>query len=279
MPAIITKSNKTNQAVHFVDFYKTSNVLYYGIGRSTPWTNEVNPPAALVATSEETAAYDALEGAHKVDPKDIVPVVPRKTWTVGTEYVTKDLAIANTQATNFYVVTSNAEVYMCESKDLTGSTYANPPLSVNEPTGTGIVNTSDGYTWKFLYDLSIYDSSTLLSTNWLPVNYADHISTLQTSSGDIHAAKTLDCNACLVRGSISDIALNTNITYRQVTIISNPLASDGVTLASAVDYTKPVDPTFPEWTLYSGDILYIDNRSPITRTFGQNEEMYTVIEF
>jgi len=279
MPAIITKSNKQNQAINFVDFYKSTNVLYYGIGKSTPWANEVNPSAPIPNTSEELSAFDALEGAHKVDAKDIVPVVPRKTWANGVEYVTKDLTIVDTHLTNFYVVTSNNEVYICESKDVSGSTYANPPLSVTEPTGTGIVDTADGYIWKFLYDLSVYDSNQLLSVNWLPVNYADHISTLQTSSGDVNAVKTLDCNACLVRGSISDIALNTNITYRQVTIISNPLVSDGVTLASAVDYTKPVDPTFPEWTLYSGDILYIDNRSPITRTFGQNEEMYTVIEF
>jgi len=275
MAAILSYSNKLAQAKAFIDNHKSTNVLYYGIGHSVPWTNETNPPAPVASIFEEKTVFGDLLGAHLVNTKDIVPVVPRKDWTINTEYFLKDDTIANTHSIDFYILTSNNEVYLCNSKTSAGT------LSTVEPTGTGvggIVDTGDGYTWKFLYDINAYDAANLMNTTWMPVNYSDHISTLQTSSGDTNAIRTLDANAVLVYTKIGDLDLPSGITYRQVSIIENPLEANS-NPATAPNYSQPADPTNPDWLTDSGSILYIDNRPPITRNIGQNEEFFTVLEF
>jgi len=280
MTAIVKDQFRVNNAAGFVDQFDTiptvTDHLYATIGKSTAWADDLNPPVPTNSASEATQAWADMIGAHKVLPSDVCLVIPRIDWAASTEYFVDDATLLTPWEKETYALTSSFRVYKVATKDLSGTTYANPPLSVNEPTGTGTgITTSDGYTWDFLYDLAAYDYTALLNNLWLPVNYGDKISSLQTSSGDVNAHQTLDAKYSMIRAELLSTDFPTGIEYRQIAIVANPLLADGTTPATGTNYTSPAT----ELTTESGLTYYIENRSPIVRTIGQNEELNMIIEF
>jgi len=280
MTAIVKDQFRVGNAAKFVDQFDTiptvTDHLYVTIGKNTAWADDLNPPTPSNAAIETTQAWADMLGAHKVLPSDVCMVIPRIDWTVSTEYFVYDSTLANPWVNETYVLTSSFRVYRVASKDTSGSTYANPPLSVNEPVGSGTgITTSDGYTWDFMYDLAAYDYTALLNNLWIPVNYGDKISTLQTSNGDVNAYKTLNAKFVMVRAELLSTDFPTGIEYRQIALVSNPLLADGTTPATGTNYASPAT----ELTTESGLTYYLENRSPIVRTVGQNEELNMIIEF
>lgn len=276
MSAIITAPFRIRMAKNFVDKYapvSSADNLYLCVGGSTPWTNELQPPAPVNSETERQAFWADILGAHLISKTDIVPVVPRIDWTVNTEYFTYDPTSQTPWATNFYVMNSQFYVYSVETKAAAGT------LSTVEPTGTGInsiVDTGDGYTWRFLYDLSTYDQTNLLSANWLPVNYGAMLkeTTLQQQSGDVNAVDRLFAKYVMLRAKLLDTDISTAITYRKISIIESPqLAAGGQ--ATATNYVNPS----VEFAANSGTMLYLENIPPVSRKTGQFEEIKIIIEF
>ena len=198
MPAIITSKFRLNNADQFKEsFSEASPTLYYlGIGRAQEFGTLTRPDARTEYEGTETAPvtpgdsvlnefknYDDLLAVKKITGSDVSNVIPRRNWTSGTtydiyrhdyeEYVTGSTTTritANSGATTlfdstFYVKTSANRVYKC--LDNAGNT-----ASLNEPTGTStsVIETADGYKWKYMYTLSASEQANFLSTDFMGVS-------------------------------------------------------------------------------------------------------------
>jgi len=73
-------------------------------------------------------------------------------------------AIQKLEDTNYYVMTEDYNVYKCLDNN-------NGALSTIKPTGTQVspIYTSDGYTWKFMYNVPIALRNKFMSEDYIPV--------------------------------------------------------------------------------------------------------------
>ena len=198
MPAIITNKFRINNSEQFHEsFTEASPNIYYlglarpqaygtstrGDGRTDYEGTDANPVTPSDTVVTEFSAFDDLLAAKKITSSDVSFAVPRRNWATGTtydiyrhdygEYTTGSTSTKNTanggattlHDANFYVLTSDRNVYKCiDNDDNTASTI--------EPTGTGnaIITTADGYKWKYMYTMSASQQSNFLSTDFMAVS-------------------------------------------------------------------------------------------------------------
>ena len=232
MPAIITSKFRLNNADQFKEsFSETSPTLYYlGIGRAQEFGTLTRPDARTDYEGTETAPvtpgdsvlnefknYDDLLAVKKITGSDVANVIPRRNWTSGTtydiyrhdyeEYVTGSTTTrvtANSGATTlfdstFYVKTSANRVYKC--LDNAGNT-----ASLNEPTGTStsVIETADGYKWKYMYTLSASEQANFLSTDFMGVSTDSTVSSAAVDGAlDIVKIKTAGSSYTVSGGATS----------------------------------------------------------------------------
>jgi len=271
---ITTPFNILN-AYSFLDNFNSTpsfeNYLYVAIGRETIWPDDNLPPSPTNAPDQRTDMWDDMIGVQKVAATDLALMIPRIDWQSGTEYDVFDPSSTTAFDDNFYVVNSEYRVYKVLTK-----TPDPGAVTVTEPLGHNNgnpINTGDGYTWQFLYDIGLADIQNLVNSGWVPVNVLDNVSSEQTLYGDLLAYKTLGAKYLLVRAKLEDTGLPTTVTYRQIALVVNPYESGGVTAATASIYLKAA------LELYSGDMIHLENRKPITRNIGQSETVQLIVEF
>ena len=266
MPSVIRQAQRVFEAKSFADKFNaipTTDRLYVGISGTSPWVNESLPPIPLDNRNEDTKFWNELIGLHKVAINDLVVVCPRITWTAGTQYGTIDPSLVNPWSALTYFVTSQNNVYR----------VLNAPAGVTstiEPTHTGgIVTDAEGYTFEFLYTVSSYNVVNIMTNKWLPIE--------PTVSKDVLA--DLNAKYVLIRAKILDTDLPVNVTYRQIGLLINPLqgtASPGnpITATNVINTTPGT-----EIEIGSGQLVRIENRSPLTRVAQQSEVIILEIEF
>jgi hypothetical protein len=196
MPAIITNKFRIHMAEQFQESFSeaASNTYYLGIGRPQPYGTltrpdartdnqgtDANPITPADSVIEETKVYDDLLAVKKISSSDISFVVPRRNWTSGTVYdyyrhdygnritgttttQTSDSGATTLFDATFYVRTADNRVYKCLDNN-GGATVSDEPTS----TSTSVVETSDGYKWKFMYTLTAAQQSSFLSTDFMAV--------------------------------------------------------------------------------------------------------------
>ena len=143
---------------------KKSQILYLCIGNSKPWPNDepIYPPDNV-----QHLRYDLQRnfiGCVKVDAGSMCHVTNRYDWTEGTVYDMWRDTDVDMYEKMFYVLTSDYNVYKC--------LYNNKgSVSRVEPRGFSTIpfTTSDGYTWKYMYTVSLGDANKFLTANYMPV--------------------------------------------------------------------------------------------------------------
>jgi len=198
MPAIITSKFRRNNAQAFSSSFSGSsaNVYYLGIGKPSPFgtknrpdgrTDNLGSDSAPItpadSPTDEYATFDDLLAVKRITSSDVSFACPRINWTSGTVYDyyrhdygnritgTTSVQSANSGATNlydsnFYVLNGNFQVYKCLDNN-------NNAQSVNEPTGENpnlILQTADGYKWKYMYTMSASAQANFLSTDFMGVS-------------------------------------------------------------------------------------------------------------
>ncbi len=198
MPAIITNKFRINNSEQFHEsFTEASPNIYYlglarpqaygtstrGDGRTDYEGTDANPVTPSDTVVTEFSAFDDLLAAKKITSSDVSFAVPRRNWATGTtydiyrhdygEYTTGSTSTKNTanggaitlHDANFYVLTSDRNVYKCIDND-------SNTASTIEPTGTGntVITTADGYKWKYMYTMSASQQSNFLSTDFMAVS-------------------------------------------------------------------------------------------------------------
>ena len=248
--------------------------LYIGLSRTTAWADDTNPPTPTDTADAEAEFWSELIGVQNVDVTDIRFVAPRVNWTSGTEYYVFDAASATAFSDDFYVINGNLEVYTCVAKSGPGITASVEPTGHNN--GANIV-TGDGFTWKFLYKVTLAEFNDMMTDSWMVVNWdtSDVISD-QYNFGDVDAYKTLGAKYVMIRTDLVDASSgglpDAGIIYRQVAVIYDPLDNGSSLLTSTIALPAGL-------TTGSGDMVYLENKSPISRNIGQSETVKLVLEF
>jgi hypothetical protein len=279
----IANANNYRLAISSVD--PDPNYLYLWFGRNSAWTDENNPPTPLNSITDEFETRSNIIGAKKITITNTCFVVPRYNWETGTVYSQYDADDDDLFSKDFYVLTSSDNVYKC----LDNNTGA---VSTVQPTGTSTssIETGDGYSWKFMYNLSSSVRENFLTNDWLPVPSGGQKTAFQTTveTTATYAAGTPvgghGYNAVEELGAVylmisqnfdadEDGVFPVNDDYRQFGLWNNPLLVDGTTPADGTAYVAA------SLDLNSGSIQYVENRKLITRDSEQAENIYLVLEF
>ena len=208
MAAIITSNFRTVNASHFKEQIEGSSV-YVGIGKSDVWslttsdttdTTPTIPEDNLEQLGEARANFIAMK---KIISADIAHVVPRHTWTSGNSYYSWDSDDASIFDKAFYIITSEFKVYKCIIAG-GGASSIQPTQTLTAPTAE-----SDGYTWKYMYTVSVADAEKFLTNSYMPVK------TVSLAASAVVAVASTTATIILTE-TVSDIHVGMTVTGTNV---------------------------------------------------------------
>ena len=260
--------------------------IYLFIGKHTPWdssdtvsgagdlTNDMNPPIPSDTVQNiDFELWRNMIAAKKVNPSDVKHVIPRHDWSLNndgsgkiyTQYDDLNKSLFNSSYAPFYVFTDDFNVYKCISNNY-GS------LSTVKPTGVDtsqMIETSDGYVWKYMYSISPADSLKFVTTSHIPVDTLKSNPNLSSSFPQQQGTQW-DVQQSAIDGAIhSTVKIDEGQGYRGV---SGKVFGDG-TYDSSSDTTtfqsSQSDTTFTTGMIddYFNDMSIFFNDSSVRRVF------------
>jgi hypothetical protein len=262
MSAIVTSKFRLSNAINFKDSFSVDS-HYLFIGRSESWPDDNIPPTPTDTIISDHAIHRDMITAKSLGPNDVTHVVPRRDWITGTIYDMYHHAVTSSNPSSssatslwesrFYVMNSDYNVYMCLSNN-------GGIASVDSPTGvsTATIQTSDGYRWKYLYNISTSNVQKYLSIDFMPV-YSDvtvtaaclgylgsveFVKLISSGSGytnGTHPAIPIQgdgtggtAQVVVVNGMVSTTTMSANGSgYTYASIDLTPIEDSGVTTISA----------------------------------------------
>jgi hypothetical protein len=155
-----------------------SDLYYVGISRAEEWEEDDNPPTPYPDKETVRIFQSSMQAVKRVT--DLSYVVPRYNWSAGSIYTAwSDKNHSDTTvgafadiAGPYYVITDDLNVYVCLQQGKTSEGVVRnsiyKPIDVSyDPFSAG----PDGYLWKFLYNVGVYNSRRYLTSEWIPVEY------------------------------------------------------------------------------------------------------------
>ena len=170
MVAIITDKFKREVLDNlYNNVVDSANTYYIGIGRSQDWN--VSDTVPNPANTEKAVRDFRLNLQAMKQGEDVSYVVPRYNWSSGTIYSGYDDNISGYPSNAYYVLTDENGVFIClqQGRNSSGAAVA----STVKPTGTSVVETADGYVWKYLYTITALRATKFVSANYIPVQFID----------------------------------------------------------------------------------------------------------
>ncbi len=176
MSAIINNSFRKFNADNFITAIG-ANKVYLMIGKNDPWAStsageyietspsDVDVPIPLDTHVSQYLHYNDMIAAKLIAQTDVSHVLKRVDWTSGVVYLEYDAYADDVIDQNFFVFTTAFRVYKCIGNN-------QGAVSTIEPTGTStsIIETSDNYRWKFMFEVQQADVLKFVTTDWIPVN-------------------------------------------------------------------------------------------------------------
>ena len=258
MPAIITDKFRIHNSEQFKEaFSETSgNTMYLGIGRPQAFAtstradsrtnNEGSDTSPVTPADNQNAQhfpFDDMLAAKKIAASDTTFVIPRRNWTTGTTYdiyrhdygeyatgtttaISSNSGASTLHDATFYVLTSARNVYKC----LDNNSNAN---STVEPTGTDvtILETADGYRWKYMYTLSASQQANFLSTDFMAVSTNSTVSSAAVD-GAINVCKIKTAGSGGTDGTHTGIAIRGDGSSGEVSVTVSSGAVTAVTVTT-----------------------------------------------
>lgn len=181
MPGIINNHFRKYNAGNFIEAFGETNpdVIYLFIGKNDAWSGTSEGEYAGTASSDTAAPtpidtvvsdfkhHDNMLALKKVAAGDIKRVIKRLDWTTGTVYDEWDHTVDDFYDKNYFVMTDNFNVYKCISNNRGVASTVKPTgqsTSISE-----ITELSDGYRWKFMYEVPSADVAKFVTKNWIPI--------------------------------------------------------------------------------------------------------------
>lgn len=297
MTTLIKNNNRTFVARAFRESLDrvdpAPEYLYMFIGRNTAWDTDSHlvevPETPTDNITTEFEARAEMYAIKRVTITDTALVVPRYNWTTSTVYDEYDADDTTLFTKDFYVLNSSNNVYKCLSNN-------SGAASTVEPTGTSTssISTGDGYSWKFMYNLSSTMIATFLDDDWLPVPHGDQKTSFQTAvessaayaagsppgGHGFNAASELGARRVMVVQSFvgeESGTIDATGEIRQFGLISNPLLVSTGEVATGSVYS--VNDSSSDINENSGSVLYIDNREVVSRATDQSETAKIILRF
>ncbi len=191
----------------------TQASIYFTFGKVDDWANNLNPPIANTAEITVHEVWGNMIGGKRLTGGDVSHVIPRYNWGSGNTYISYDDTVQLSN-TNFFVVTDDRRVYKCISNNKSS-------ISTSKPTSIVVDNisqTSDGYKWKFMYEIDSSDWSKYSTSNYIPVK------TLSNDNGSLQ----WQVQRAAVTGSIYDIQVTaTGANYSNTSNLVVNIGGDG----------------------------------------------------
>lgn len=254
---------------------KKSIILYAVLGRTLLWPDENTPETP--PDNEQYLHYEAHRnfiGGKKITTSDVSHVVPRYNWEYGTTYSMYRDTDVDMYERQHYVLTEELNVYKCLFN------AKNSP-SLVKPTGYSILpfTTSDGYTWKYLYTISLGEANKFLTPSHMPVK------TLVSDDGSSESSRQLAVQNAAVNGSIEIVEINSGgVGYQQYAngvveaggVLSLKLSSAGSNPPSAIDAFYTGDSVYVISGTGAGQLRRIINYEGSTKTLFVNTAFTTV---
>ena len=207
MAAIVSNNFRVVNASNFKEDVANSAV-YVGIGKGDVWSNTTSDTTDLATAptpgdhlDEFGIARSNLQGVKKVSSANLSHVTNRHTWDGSTSYVAWDSKDSNIFDKKFYVVTNEFKVYKCIVAGAGASTQQ-PTQTLTQPQAE-----SDGYTWKFMYTISVTDAEKFLTNAYMPVKYIP-----MGGEGQVAVASASGASTIILKEISDDIAVGMSVT-------------------------------------------------------------------
>lgn len=282
---------RTYDVKNFIDSFQAVdgstppvNNLYIAIAKNTQWgTNgstgdELNPQTPNDSVDTETGFFTNILGLQRVQPHQVKAVIPRINWSNTTTFVTFDTSKALFEQGNYYAMNSQKQVFECYS---TGS-----GASTVEPIWTAldgsIISTGDNFQWRYLYTITPADEVVMTTqSTWIPIPLDN-----TNATGVDYPLNYIQVRHSMVRVEMTETSmplLDGNgdvLTYRQIGLILNPEDSNGVFLTSnSLASTDIEKVTSTNWQEIGTKLIYVENRTVVSRQAGQVESPSIVVQF
>jgi len=151
---------------------------YIFVGRITAWPNDAAPPSVDGSVNyTEFGYWRNVIAAKKIVASDVSFAIKRYNWANNTIYrqydSTSSTLFADPSAANtLYVMTDDYNVYKCLFNNKAATSTVKPT-----GTSTSLLNTADGYIWKYMYTVTSADRTKFMNTQFIPIK------TLTSSDG------------------------------------------------------------------------------------------------
>ena len=230
MAAIITEKFRLHNAKEFKQSATESgNAMYMFIGRPLSWTDDNNPPTPVDSLNDEYDAYANMVALKKVSSTDVSHAIIRRDWTGNTVYDeyrhnytssnTASSGASTLWASTFYVVTSDYNVYKVISNNGGAQSTVMP-----SGTSTSILETADGYRWKYMYSISASDVIKFVTSDFIPVKTIGAKAAVDGDVGGLGTAADDDNSA---QWDVENGAVDGTIEHARVTAGGSSYGSDG----------------------------------------------------
>lgn len=172
-----------------------TNHFYIGIGKSDQYDSADDTVITPVnhLKDERDVRYN-LESIIKVAEASMSFVIPRSNWTSGTPYEGWNDAQSGYASNKYYVMTEDQQVYICLAPSRSNDGAINVSTVKPSFAAAGVplqraFKTSDGYIWKFAYEISASRAAAFLSSQFMPVEQVDSDVSNTTGQNDQNLVK------------------------------------------------------------------------------------------
>ena len=163
------------------DVIAENDRYYVFVGKTDTWGTGDTPEDPEDTRAYFADAHNNMLLAKKVTPgpNDIVYMVHRYGWESGTVYTAygDDVELYDYEEDapkNFYVMTDEYNIYKCLFNN-DGEPSTEKPTST-DPYNSAVEVLSDGYIWKFMYQVPVMDRLRFLTSEYIPVrNVSDGV--------------------------------------------------------------------------------------------------------
>ena len=295
------------------------NQIYLSFGKEQSWSDreteqDFSPPMPLDNTAGIVDVWNNMVGIIKIPEAYFDAVIPRKDWgdqryaTSKTFYI-NDIIAVNTGIFNQVAPGEGIKVYRCVdvpaegecSIDIAtdkitcskfGGKWTPKYEQIYAPRGTGdAIDMEDGYKWEYLYQIPVDVVVNRVTNEYLVVPMPDELQKNPEKWGyknvlswdsDNQLVFRTKCNTLRFKAYMDSIyfpetTLPGNTGFRQLGLIMNPEMKE----QSSKNKVKATGNSHRKDDLlqHSGELLYIENRTPIIRQMDQTEEVQIFFKF
>jgi len=283
MPAYTSKELSVLNAKAFVESLthedgrntKASNILYALLGKIETWTNEPTPDTPVETDyDKQRDIWRHAIGAKRIQPGNVSHVVPRYNWTAGTVYAMYRDRDTNLYSRPFYVMTDENNVYKCLYNNKGGTSTIKPTDLSTLP-----FTLTDGYTWKYLYTISLGEADKYLTAAHMPVK------TIGATDGSVEGDRQVAVQNAAVNGSIDIIeTFSPGSGYHKIANgVVETASTTTIKLSAAADNPpSSIDNFYNGSSIYinsgtgAGQLRRIINYVGATKTFTVNSAFTTI---